>query len=125
MKILLKVKSKFLKRLFKKQKCLCKGFFIPLSYFKKIKIQSQLPRKDIFKNAMIVLVDLILRWLSLVLNNEFQQTLKVQYFLTVACLPGTLWFKSFKELHAISMVFTDFNWFENHWEENDFSLRKE
>lgn len=58
---------------------------------------------------MIVLVDLIPSWLSTILSTEFQQTLKVQYFITVACPSGALWFKQFKELCVISMLFTDFN----------------
>lgn len=37
-------------------------------------------------------------WLSLMLSTEFQSTLNVQYFITVACPLGILWFKQLKEL---------------------------
>lgn len=64
-------------------------------------------------------------WLSLMLSTEFQSTLNVQYFITVARPLGILWFKQLKELCIMYMVFTDFNCFENLFNKNDSSLRKE
>ena len=55
-------------------------------------------------------------WLSLMLSTEFQSTLNVQYFITVARPLGILWFKQLKELCIMYMVFTDFNCFENLWD---------
>ena len=100
--------------------------FIPFLYFKKIKIQDQPLRKDFPKKMQY---DCPGRsnpsWLTLMLSTEFQSTLNVQYFITVACPLGILWFKQLKELCIMYMVFTDFNCFENLWDKNDSSLRKE